>query len=81
MKEFLLQVVLRVLLILLAEHTRFQDLLRWVRMAEDLHTNAMAKRGEVYRQIKEVEPDLSQSAINSLLELAVVIYKARQDKQ
>jgi hypothetical protein len=78
MKTLLLQAALRLLVALLADHTRFRDILALVIQADAEHTNNMAKRGFVYRAIKERDPQLTQSAINAMVELGVLVYRARQ---
>ena len=76
MKLFVLRLLQRWLLTLVLQHLKPDDVLAVVEDAERGHDNAMAKRGKVYRYIRDNHAASSTSRINLATELAVDLFKS-----
>lgn len=75
MKTTLLIWVLRTALALLLNKTSIKELLALVKEAELMDANGFAKRGVVYRNLKEKETTNSTQLINTLVEMGVMLYR------
>lgn len=76
MKSFIMRLLQRWLLTLVLSHLKPDDVLAIVEDAERSKDNAMAKRGVVYRYIRDNQGASSPSKINLATELAVGLFKA-----
>ena len=76
MKETIIKIVISIALHFLLQNTKVRDILAMVEDAELNKDNAFARRGQVYRQLKEREgDDVRVSDLNMALELGVGLYR------
>lgn len=76
MKIFFIKLLLNVALRLLLKHTRVKDVLDLVNEAEEEMNNPFARRGYVYRRLKEREKgEASTGELNLVLEAGVNLYR------
>jgi hypothetical protein len=81
MKVAIIKVVLRVALYFLLQNNRVKDVLDMVRQAEQDKDNPFARRGQVYRQLKETEGESARvSDLNMALEMGVGLYRLANKK-
>lgn len=83
MKLMIMKAVLQLALYFLLQNNRVQDVLDYVKDAEENLSNPFARRGHVYRKLKETEGDggASTGDLNLALELGVRLYRLANQKK
>jgi hypothetical protein len=81
MKVAIVKMVLRVALYFLLQNNRVKDVLSLVDEAEKELSNPFARRGHVYRKLKETEGEKTPTGdLNLALELGVSLYRLLDKK-
>ncbi len=76
MKTVVIKMVLKAALYFLLQNSRVRDVLAFVKEAEEELNNPFARRGHVYRRLKETEGESKpKNELNLAVELGVGLYR------